>query len=31
MLIRKHLGSGELAYHYCYVPPQGLGKVVFMR
>jgi Transposase DDE domain len=21
MLIRKHLGSGELAYHYCYVPP----------
>ena len=21
VLIRKHLGSGELAYHYCYVPP----------
>lgn len=21
LLIRKHLASGELAYHYCYVPP----------
>lgn len=21
LLIRKHLDSGELAYHYCYVPP----------
>jgi hypothetical protein len=21
LLIRKHLTSGELAYHYCYVPP----------
>lgn len=21
VLIRKHLASGELAYHYCYIPP----------
>lgn len=21
LLIRKHLDSGELAYHYCYIPP----------
>src|SRR5882757_9505476 len=21
LLIRKHLSTGELAYHYCYVPP----------
>lgn len=21
LLIRKHLVSGEMAYHYCYVPP----------
>ena len=21
VLIRRHLGTGELAYHYCYIPP----------
>jgi DDE superfamily endonuclease len=24
LLIRRHLGSGELAFHYCYVPPGQL-------
>jgi SRSO17 transposase len=22
LLIRKHLATGELAYHYCYIPPE---------
>jgi SRSO17 transposase len=32
LLIRRHLGSGELAYHYCYVPPgQAVSKTKLIR
>lgn len=37
LLIRKHLATGELAYHYCYVPPgrqvtlMGLVRVACLR